>query len=201
MTENSRAKGFGILRIAFGLVWLIDAYFKWSPSFIANFVGYLETGAQNQSPLVAGWIGFWINVVNVNPHFFAVVVAVAETAIALSIISGVLSKYAMYGGIAMAFVIWSTAEGFGGPYSAGSTDIGAAIIYILVFVALLLGNSSRYYNLGAWLRKKLFHSRTYQCPECGLFYPTKELAERCQKWCSEHKSCNLEIIQHALKNK
>lgn len=148
MTENSKSNGFGILRIAFGLVWLIDAYFKWSPGFISNFVSYLETGAQNQSPLVAGWINFWINIVNVNPHFFAIIVATAETAIALSLISGILSKYAMYGGIAMAFVIWSTAEGFGGPYTAGSTDIGAAVIYILVFVALLLGESWKTYNAG-----------------------------------------------------
>lgn len=153
MTETSRAKGFGILRIVFGFIWLIDAYFKWSPSFITNFVGYLQTGAQNQSPLVAHWINFWINVVNVNPHFFAIVVAVAETAIALSLISGVLSRYAMYGGIAMAFVIWSTAEGFGGPYSAGSTDIGAAVIYILVFVALLLSESWKTYNVGNLLHK------------------------------------------------
>jgi thiosulfate dehydrogenase [quinone] large subunit len=41
----------------------------------------------------------------------------------------------------MALVIWSTAEGFGGPYAAGSTDIGAAIIYVLVFVALFLTNA------------------------------------------------------------
>ena len=40
----------------------------------------------------------------------------------------------------------------------------------------------------------------YQCPECGLLYPTKELAERCRKWCSEHKSCNLEIIRYAIKD-
>ncbi len=40
----------------------------------------------------------------------------------------------------------------------------------------------------------------YRCPECGLLYPTEELAERCRKWCSKHKSCNLEIIQHAIKD-
>ncbi len=39
----------------------------------------------------------------------------------------------------------------------------------------------------------------YRCLECGLFYPTKALAERCRKWCSEHQSCNLEIIKYAIK--
>jgi len=39
----------------------------------------------------------------------------------------------------------------------------------------------------------------YQCEECGLLYLDKEMAEKCQAWCSEHKSCNLEIIKHAVK--
>lgn len=39
----------------------------------------------------------------------------------------------------------------------------------------------------------------YQCEECGLKYENKEIAEKCQAWCKEHKSCNLEIIKHAEK--
>ena len=39
---------------------------------------------------------------------------------------------------------------------------------------------------------------TYKCSECGLSYKEKEWAEKCQKWCSEHNSCNLEIIKHAI---
>ena len=38
----------------------------------------------------------------------------------------------------------------------------------------------------------------YQCEECGLRYREKDVAERCQAWCAEHKSCNLEIIRHAV---
>lgn len=40
----------------------------------------------------------------------------------------------------------------------------------------------------------------YECEECGLIYKEKEWAEKCKKWCKEHKSCNLEITKHA-KNK
>jgi thiosulfate dehydrogenase (quinone) large subunit len=36
-----RLKGMGILRIVFGLIWAIDAWFKWQPDFIHNFVSYL----------------------------------------------------------------------------------------------------------------------------------------------------------------
>ena len=36
-------------------------------------------------------------------------------------------------------LIWATAEGFGGPYVPGSsTDVGAAIIYTLLFLTLLI---------------------------------------------------------------
>ena len=39
----------------------------------------------------------------------------------------------------------------------------------------------------------------YQCGECGFFYQEKEWAEKCEAWCKEHQSCNLEIIEHAAK--
>ncbi|HEX9664458.1 MAG TPA: hypothetical protein VGA49_01400 [Patescibacteria group bacterium] len=39
----------------------------------------------------------------------------------------------------------------------------------------------------------------YQCEACGLFYKEEELAKRCQAWCAEHKSCNLDIIKQAVK--
>ncbi|MBS3056701.1 MAG: hypothetical protein J4473_04675 [Candidatus Aenigmarchaeota archaeon] len=42
-------------------------------------------------------------------------------------------------------------------------------------------------------------SKLFQCSECSLFYKNKFLAEKCRKWCAEHKSCNLEIIKHAVK--
>ena len=111
--------------------------------------------AQGQPAAVQAWIHLWITTVNVDPHLFAVVVAIAETAIALGLIFGLLTEIAIAGGIAMALVIWSTAEGFGGPYAPGSTDIGTAIIYAIVFVALWLGRSWRYYSLDASLRRRL----------------------------------------------
>ena len=38
----------------------------------------------------------------------------------------------------------------------------------------------------------------YLCEACKFFYKKKEIAEKCQKWCEEHNSCNLEIIKHAV---
>jgi predicted ATP-dependent serine protease len=39
----------------------------------------------------------------------------------------------------------------------------------------------------------------YRCPECGFWYDEKEWAEKCEQWCREYKSCNLEITRHAIK--
>lgn len=38
----------------------------------------------------------------------------------------------------------------------------------------------------------------YQCAECKLKYESRKIAEKCQAWCSAHKSCNIAIIKHAL---
>ena len=38
----------------------------------------------------------------------------------------------------------------------------------------------------------------YTCEACGFAYEQKEWAQKCQEWCEEHNSCNLEITQHAV---
>ena len=41
---------------------------------------------------------------------------------------------------------------------------------------------------------------SYQCSECGFWYKDEEWAKKCEDWCRKYKSCNLEIIRHAIKN-
>jgi len=82
-------------------------------------------------------------------------VALSELALALALIFGVFSNLAYLGGTILAFVIWSTAEGFGGPYVTGSTDIGAAIIYVFVFSLLYLTRAGQHYGIDRWLGKRL----------------------------------------------
>lgn len=150
-----RFTAIGVLRIIFGIVWGIDAWFKWQPSFRDNFTSYL-TGAQDGQPWpIHHWIGFWVNVVHVDPTAFAYLVAVGETAIALALVLGVFSNLSYLVGIVLAVVIWSTAEGFGGPYQAGSTDIGAAVIYVLVFAGLFLSAAGLYLGLDRRLTPRL----------------------------------------------
>jgi len=41
----------------------------------------------------------------------------------------------------------------------------------------------------------------YQCEACGFHYVEKEQAEKCEAWCKECRSCNLEITAQAEENK
>ena len=155
IVSGRRLTGIGVLRIVFGVVWAIDAWFKWQPDFRANFTSYLSGAQADQPLLVHHWIGFWINTVNVDPSAFSYLVAIGETAVAVGLILGLLSNLTYLVGTALAFVIWSTAEGFGGPYQAGSTDIGAAVIYILVFAGLFLSSAGRHLGLDRRLGLRL----------------------------------------------
>jgi nitrite reductase (NO-forming) len=83
------------------------------------------------------WFDFWINLQHPAITFFWALVATCETLIALALISGFARKVTYLAAIVFSLLIWSTAEGFGGPYTSGASDIGTAIIYAVVFAGLL----------------------------------------------------------------
>ncbi len=70
---------------------------------------------RGQAGGVRAWIHFWHDVVGVDPHLFAYLVATAETLVALGLVLGAFSNVTNLIGGLLAFVIWPTAEGFGGP--------------------------------------------------------------------------------------
>ena len=150
-----RVQGIGVLRILFGLVWAIDAWFKWQPEFANNFASYLQETLDGQPSAVQAWLNFWVNIVNVDPLLFARIIAISETALALALIFGVFTNLATLGGVLLSLAIWAIPEGFGGPYAPGSTDIGAAIIYALLLIVLWLASAGQIMGIDAWLTSKL----------------------------------------------
>jgi len=40
--------------------------------------------------------------------------------------------------------------------------------------------------------------KLYKCKICLHQYREKKWAQKCASWCVAHKSCNLEIIKHAV---
>jgi len=125
------------LRVAFGIIWLIDATLKWLPGFRAGYMDTIMGIRDGQPGWTRWWFDFWINLQHPAITFFWALVATAETLIALALIAGFARKVTYIAAIVFSVLIWMTAEGFGGPYTSGSADIGTAIIYAVVFAALL----------------------------------------------------------------
>jgi nitrite reductase (NO-forming) len=149
-----QTKGLGIIRILFGVVLSIDASFKWSPAFLAHFGGYLTDAAQAQPHYVQAWIGMWNQLVNMNPTLFAYLIAFGETFVAAGLLLGAFSAIVDLFGALLMLLIWSTAEGFGGPYKPGSTDIGTAVIYVIVFAALFFSGAGSYLGVDGVLQRQ-----------------------------------------------
>jgi thiosulfate dehydrogenase (quinone) large subunit len=142
-------------RIAFGIVWAFDAYFKWQSAFANNFVSYIQETYDGQPSWIQAWLNAWAKLVSINPHLFARIVALGETGIAIGLLLGLFSNLAYAGGTLLSIIIWAVPEGFGGPYTAGATDIGTGIIYVFVFLGLFLLSAGQYYGLDKILRAKL----------------------------------------------
>ncbi len=129
-------KHVAVLRIAFGLMWAINAVFKWLPTFRSTFLNQVQGALDGQPDWLHGWFTFWIQLFSHNPNLFAVLVALSESLIALALIFGLARRTTYLAAALFSLLIWAIPEGFGGPYSASSTDIGTGIVYAIVFLSL-----------------------------------------------------------------
>ena len=153
---NSRAvMGIALLRVAFGAIWAVDASLKWQPAFQANFQQILSGVAKGQPGFLSWWFGLWQLVVSGRAPIFGLLTASTETYLALALLTGFARKFTYSVGILYGLFVWSVAEGFGGPYMPGTTtDVGAAIIYSLLFLALLLVDAGRW-SLDTLIARKI----------------------------------------------
>ncbi len=157
MDSDRLAGRVALLRVAFGVIWAIDAAFKWAPAFQKSYLSQVVAAAQGQP----GWI-LWLfhlaeRVIALDPRAFAVATAIIESLTALVLILGVARKVGYLMGLGFSLVVWALAEGFGGPYTAGSTDIGTGIIYAVVFAALFgldQAVGSGRWSLDGWLARR-----------------------------------------------
>jgi len=131
-------------QLLFGLLWAFEAYWKWQPYFLTHFTSYLLPAAAGQPAWIAGYIHDIIGFVKaVGPEMIGVITAVVETLIAVTLLTGRGLRYGLALGGVWSLAIWTTAEGWGGPYGPGfsstamSGDIfGNAINYAYVFALL-----------------------------------------------------------------
>jgi uncharacterized membrane protein YphA (DoxX/SURF4 family) len=146
------------LRFTFGGIWLIDAVLKWLPGFRAGYAGMISGAGQGQPGWLKPWFSFWTNLQSPHPAFYAYLVAVLETLVALAVLFGVARKVSYIAAAGFSVVIWAAAEGFGCPYASGASDIGTAIIYALVFMCLLtlsIYTGPDIYSVDYYLGKKI----------------------------------------------
>jgi len=80
--------------------------------------------------------------------------ASTETYLALAVLTGFARKITYSVGLLYGLFVWSVAKGFGGRYIPGtSTDVGAAIVYSLLFGTLLVVDAGRL-SVDAWIDKR-----------------------------------------------
>ena len=41
-------------------------------------------------------------------------------------------------------------------------------------------------------------NKYFRCEVCDFYYKNKTLAKKCEDFCKENKSCNLDIVQYAI---
>lgn len=128
----------GAVRAAFGILMAIDAWLKWQPAFAAHYVGYLQNAANAQHHWLQPWFHLWLRVVVAHTGFFVTATRLIETAVAIGLLLGFARRITYSAGALFSLLIWSTAEGFGGPYTAGATNVGPALVYALIFIAAAL---------------------------------------------------------------
>jgi thiosulfate dehydrogenase [quinone] large subunit len=159
-SQSSSAKlvsRIAILRIGFGLIWAFDAVLKFEPAFRNGILTKVKAADTGVASWLNWWFDEWYKLIGLNSHAFAIAIIVIESLLAILLLTGVYRRFTYSFGAIFSFLIWSVAEGFGGPYVAGSTDPGAGIIYVLAFLMLYVSDrsASPSYSLQPWLDRKL----------------------------------------------
>jgi len=139
VVAKRHARAVAGVRIVFGVVWLVDASLKWTPHFINGYLDHLAEGAAGKPDWLQPWFRFLHDVQAPAPRTAAYFVAAVETLIALALLLGVARKFVYLSAAAFSLMIWAAPEGFGGPYTGrgADVDVGAGLIYALVFISLL----------------------------------------------------------------
>lgn len=132
-----------IFRIVFGIVWIVDGALKFTSGFVSSFPDAVATAQANSPAFLSGWYSFWVTQANSNAVLIVYTVGILELVLGIVLVLGLLRKLAYAGGVVLSLLIWAVPEGFGGPYQggAGGTDVGAGIVYALLFLGLIALNA------------------------------------------------------------
>jgi uncharacterized membrane protein YphA (DoxX/SURF4 family) len=165
----TRQDAFGLLRILFGCIWLLNTWFQANSAYVNHlFLQSFNAGITGQPEWLARYNQIVIQAVQaVGAPEVALATVVIDGLLALSLLTGLWLSFFAWVGAAYNLFMWSTAGGMGGPYTQGSTDPGTAIVYALAFIFVFLTHSwerlslasgksperssVRHYDVGRWL--------------------------------------------------
>jgi thiosulfate dehydrogenase [quinone] large subunit len=133
---SSLSKHIAAVRIGFGLIWAVDAVFKFEPAFYRGILALIKAKDAGEPSWLNPWFNAWYRIVGSNQHLFAIMILIIEVLISLSLVLGIARRLNYALAAVFSFLIWGVGEAFGGPYVSGTTDVNAGIIYVLVFVLL-----------------------------------------------------------------
>lgn len=137
LSDSRSISWWASMRIAFGVIWLIDGVLEWEPADFHNFLQLITAMSQGQPAPLADVINAGQVVAAVNPILANALLAALETAIGLSLITNVLSRWALRVSVLLAVTIWVFGQGLGMVFMPGATDIQSGPLYVLVSLMLL----------------------------------------------------------------
>jgi uncharacterized membrane protein YphA (DoxX/SURF4 family) len=133
------------VRVAFGVIWLIDGLLEWQPADFHNLSQLITAMSQGQPAPLAAVIAAGQAAVAINPILANGLLAALETAIGLSLISNRLTRWSLRLSALLAAAIWLFGQGLGMVFMPGATDIQSGPLYVLVSLMLLKAMPARAY--------------------------------------------------------
>ncbi|MEW6008146.1 MAG: TVP38/TMEM64 family protein [Candidatus Omnitrophota bacterium] len=70
--------------------------------------------------------------------------------------------------------------------------IAIGLMAIIILIPVIYQIARKHFS-------KTNETNYFKCKICGLLYKDKNWALKCEEWCAQHRSCNLEITKHAVK--
>ncbi|MGC2034882.1 MAG: hypothetical protein WA761_05500 [Thermoplasmata archaeon] len=143
------------LRIGIGIVWAVNSLFILLPAnqFFATFGSTADSfaGSTLGGPGIANFVAS-------NAGAFSILLAGVTMYLAIALVLGLTTRIACVVGAVFSLFLFLTQFGVTF-FFPGGTDVGPHPIYILVYVALLVGQAGRTFSLDNWLSARLVTRR------------------------------------------
>lgn len=125
------------LRVFVGAILAVDASLQFLPGAPPQLAYLLVVGAGQEHPTLSWWFSYWAAVIAQDPGFWWYGTGALMAFLAACLILGIARRLAYVVGFFFSLLLWAVPNGFGGPYAAPNTDIGAGLMYAVLFLVLL----------------------------------------------------------------